>query len=124
MSNDKILKEFENCESLKNQYVKVFEKDLKLFEDSHNDFFNNIILSFNKLFWLDKLNLMGNDVKYLCSCSDEENKITNKNEYTIVRKLLIKNETTYNHNTVPEDKSKLDITGLDFKVSLKLKIGC
>lgn len=50
MSNDKILKEFENCESLKNQYVKVFEKDLKLFEDSHNDFFNNIILSFNKLF--------------------------------------------------------------------------
>ena len=50
MSNDKILKEFENCESLKNQYVKVFEKDLKLFEDSHNDFFNDIILSFNKLF--------------------------------------------------------------------------
>ena len=50
ISNDKILKEFENCESLKNQYVKVFEKDLKLFEDSHNDFFNNIILSFNKLF--------------------------------------------------------------------------
>ena len=48
--NDKILKEFENCESLKNQYVKVFEKDLKLFEDSHNDFFNDIILSFNKLF--------------------------------------------------------------------------
>ena len=64
---------------------------------------------------------MGNDVKNLCSCNDEEKNHT-KNEYTIVSNELIKNESSYNHNTVIEDKSKQDGTSLDFsKVLMVLK---